>query len=67
MDENNCRLRSGREDFWMKTLRTNFSYGLNEKSKDLIPGTPIGANFYLIGRSGERNNRCHKNPKQSRF
>ena len=60
VDENNYRLRLGSEDFW-KTLRTNFSYGLNERSKYLIPGEPIGTKFYPIGRSDERNNRCHKN------
>ena len=59
--ENNCRLRLGREDFWMKTLRPNFPYGRNERSKDLIPGSPIGTHFYPNGRSGERKNRCYKN------
>ena len=46
----------------MKTLRTNFPYRLNVRSKDLMLGSPIGAHFYLIERrSGERNNRCRKN------
>ena len=31
VDENFRRLRLGREDFWMKTLRTNFPYGINER------------------------------------
>ena len=44
----------------MKILRTNFPYGLNEKSKYFIQGAPTGTNCYPIGRSGERNNRCHK-------
>ena len=57
VDKNFGRLRLGREDFWMKTLRTNFLNGLNERSKDLIPGAPIGTNFYPIGRSGERNSK----------
>ena len=39
----------------MKTLRTNFPYGLNERSKDLIPGAPIGTNFYPIEISCEGN------------
>ena len=47
VDENIRRLRLGSEDFWMKTLRTNLSYGLNEKSKHLIPGATIGINFLL--------------------
>ena len=45
----------------MKILKTNFPYGLNETSEDLIPGAPIGTNFYLAGRFRERNNKCHKN------
>ena len=66
-DENICRLRLGSEDFWMKTLRTNFPYRLNERSKDLMPGVPVGTDFFPIGRSGERNNRCHKNRSSRTF
>ena len=44
----------------MKTLRTNFPYGLNKRSKDLMPLTPTDTKFYPIGRSDERNNRFHK-------
>ena len=50
----------GKEDFWMKA-RTSFPYELIERSKDLTLGAPIGTNVYLIGRPGERKNRCHKN------
>ena len=53
--KNNFRLRLSKEDFSMKTLRTNFPYGLNERSKDLIPGAPIGTNFYPIEISCEEN------------
>ena len=42
----------------MKTFKTSFPYGLNERSKDLIPGAPIGTKFYSIERSRERNDRC---------
>ena len=66
VDENIWRLRLSRKDLWIKTLRTNFPYGLNERSKNLIPGAPVGTNFYPIGRSGERNNICQKK-KQSTF
>ena len=59
--ENNYRLRLAREDFWMKTLRTNFPYGRYERSKDLIPAAPICTHFYPIGISGGRKNRCYKN------
>ena len=45
----------------MKTLRTNFPYGLNERQKNLIPGAPIGTNVYPIGGNGERDNRCNEN------
>ena len=30
---------------------------------DLIPGEARGTNFYLIGKSSEGSNRCHKNRK----
>ena len=33
VDENICRLRFGRANFWMKTLRTNFPYGPDEMSR----------------------------------
>ena len=61
VDENIQRLRLDSEDFWMKTLRTNLPYGLNERSKDLIAQASIGSFFHLIERSGERNNKCYKN------
>ena len=61
VDENIRRLRLGREDFWTKILKTNFLYWLNETSKDLIPGAPIGTKFYLVGRFSEENNKCHEN------
>ena len=32
MDENIRRLTLVREDFWMKSLRTNFPYGLKKRS-----------------------------------
>ena len=51
----------------MKTLSSNFSYGLNESSEDLMPGEPIGINFYDIWKYVERNNRCQKKPKQTIF
>ena len=46
------------KDFWMKTWRTSFRYGLNERSKIKAPIVTI---FYPVGKSGEINNRCHKN------
>ena len=45
----------------MKTLRTNFPYNLNEKSKDLKPEALRGSDIYITGRSGERNNKYLKN------
>ena len=35
-------LELSREDFQMKILTTNFPYGLNERSKYLVPELPIG-------------------------
>lgn len=66
-NKNIRRLRLGRDNFWMKTLSSNFSYGLNESSEDLMPGEPVGINFYDIWKYVERNNRCQKKPKQTTF
>ena len=30
----------------MKTFKTSFPYGLNERSKDLIPGAPTGTKLF---------------------
>ena len=49
VDENIHRLRLGREDFWMKILKTNFPYGLNKTSKDFTPEAPILQIFILLG------------------
>ena len=35
-------LKLSREDFQMKILTTNFPYGLNKRSKYLVPELPIG-------------------------
>lgn len=66
VDENNRRLRVGREDIWMKILRTNILYGLSKRSKDFIQGAPIGTNFYPNEGSDERNDMSQKS-KQSTF
>ena len=66
VDENNRRLRVGREDIWMKILRTNILYGLSKRSKDFIQGAPIGTSFYPNEGSDERNDISQK-PKQSTF
>ena len=66
LDEIIRRLRLVSEDFWMKILRTNFPYWLNKRIKRLIPAAPTSSNVHPIGRSGERNSRCHKN-RNSRY
>ena len=46
--------RLKREDFWMKTLRTVYPYGLNEKTKFMSRNVPIGKLFPPLPRTGNR-------------
>ena len=46
--------RLSREDFWIKTLRTMYPYGLNEKTKEASYGLPVGTLFQSPPRYGTR-------------
>ena len=48
------KLRLEREDFWIKTLRTVYPYGLNEKTKKMNKLAPVGTLFHKLPRQGER-------------
>ena len=46
--------RLEREDYWMKTLRTVYPYGLNERTKGMNSEIPVGKLFYPLPRHGEK-------------
>ena len=46
--------RLKREDHWIKTLRTVYLYGLNEKTKDMNQAVPVGKLFPPLPRYGEK-------------
>ena len=59
-----CRTRRKREDFWMKTLRTVYPYGLNDRMgddcvRDQI-SERIGSKFPTLKRSFKRGSRREK-------
>ena len=43
----------------MKTVKTDFLYGLHARLRDLMTQASIVPNIYPVAKSGERNNRCH--------
>lgn len=43
-----------REDLWMKTLRTSYSYERNEKTKSMKKNVPVGKLSPLLPRYRER-------------
>ena len=46
--------RLQREDYWMKTLRTVYPYGLNKRTKFMNKDSPIGKLFPPLPIYGER-------------
>lgn len=57
LDTEMTALRKEREDYWMKTLRTIYPYGLNDKYKratNVHEDAPIGKLFSPLPRYGER-------------
>ena len=54
IDEKMRERRLEREDYWMKTLRTVYPYGLNEKTKFMNQDTPIGILFPPLPRHGQK-------------
>ena len=53
--------RLKREDCWIKTLRTIYPYGLNERTRDNNNNIQIGSLFPPLPRTGERRNRSRHN------
>ena len=54
IDDEIRQLRLQREDYWMKTLRTIYPYGLNEKTKQMNREVPIGSLFPPLPRYGTK-------------
>ena len=54
IDDDMRKYRLKREDYWMKTLRTLYPYGLNEKTKDMNKDLPTGKLFPPLPRYGSK-------------
>ena len=54
LDQNMLKYRLEREDYWIKTLRTVYPYGLNQRTKFMCSSKPIGKLFPPLPRYGER-------------
>ena len=69
IDDKMRNYRLEREDFWMKTLRTVYPYGLNERAKSMNSETPIGKLFPPLPRHGnkyvDQRTRTHRNSTPS--
>ena len=53
-DKAMMRDRLMREDYWMKTLRTVYPYGLNERTKFMNKNKPVGQLFPSLPRYGSK-------------
>ena len=53
-DPNIGEQRLLREDYWIKTLRTVYPYGLNVRTKYMCQEKPVGKLFPILPRQGER-------------
>ena len=54
-DKEMYKKRLEREDYWIKTMRTVYPYGLNDKTKEMCSELPVGNLFNKIPRYGMRN------------
>ena len=59
--------RLNKEDFWIKTLRTVYPYGLNERVRDRDNNLPIGRLFPSIIRNTERSIRIRNRNKNKQI
>ena len=63
------KYRLEREDYWIKTLRTVYPYGLNDRTKSINSDTPVGKLFPPLPRHGnkfvDQRTRTHRNSTQS--
>ena len=69
IDDKMRKYRLGREDYWMKTLRTVYPYGLNDRAKSMNSDVPIGKLFPPLPRHGskyvDQRSRTHRNSTPS--
>ena len=69
VDHEMRKYRLEREDYWIKTLRTVYPYGLNEKTKSMNSDVPIGQLFPSLPRHGvkyvDQRTRTHRNSTSS--
>ena len=65
VDEQMRKYRLEREDYWIKTLRTVYPYGLNDRTKSMNTDAPIGKLFPSLPRHGlkyvDQRTRTHRN------
>jgi hypothetical protein len=54
VDEDMRRIRREREDWWMKTLRTIYPYGLNDQHKKQHSTSSVGLHFFPLTRYAPR-------------
>ena len=54
MDLEMLRYRLIREDYWIKTMRTVYPYGLNERTKSMNTSKPVGQLFPSLPRHGSK-------------
>ena len=59
VDSKTLKYRLEREDHWMKTLRTVYPYGLNDRTKLMNNNLPIGKLFPSLPRHGTKFNGHH--------
>ena len=70
IDNNMLKIRKSREDDWMKSLRTIYPYGLNEKASDKetdssVIESAIGRLYPPLPRTGTRPTRSRENRNNS--
>ena len=51
------KYRLEREDYWIKTLRTVYPYGLNDRAKSINSDIPVGKLFPPLPRHGNKFNK----------
>ena len=54
IDDQMRKYRLEREDYWMKTLRTVYPYGLNDRAKSINSDNPVGNLFPPLPRHGSK-------------
>ena len=54
IDPDLTKYRLQREDYWIKTLRTVYPYGLNDRTKEMCKEKPTGCLFPPLSRYGPR-------------